>query len=232
MQVLLDRGHKRYLVFVTEDKPILCPYSNRLVSQPQNTLNGIAQKHKLRGSWTSYTTPIAKGLFRTWCCWVRQDSDSKSSIQNLMQLSMARLWWWKVPSRTWWGWVQQTISKRFYSEPDVVKYNKDIVSRNMTSFLVLNHERIRYRNGPLKPYDNHWWDHLANNNINLLQGASTLCLQKLYDSLAKEPISTHPKWATWTLDTKNKKADLQSIVKNNCKHLSANRQRSYCSFFI
>ncbi len=28
------------------------------------------------------------------------------------------------------------------------------------------------------------------------------------------------------------KADLQSIVKDNCKHLSANCQRSYCSFFI
>ncbi len=87
MQVLLDRGHNRHLVFVTKDKPMLCPYSNRLVSLLWNTSNGIAQKHKLRGRWTSYTTPIAKVLLRTWCCWVRQDSDSKSSIQNLMQLS-------------------------------------------------------------------------------------------------------------------------------------------------
>jgi hypothetical protein len=30
VQVLLDRGHNRHLVF---DKPMLCPYSNRLVSQ-------------------------------------------------------------------------------------------------------------------------------------------------------------------------------------------------------
>jgi hypothetical protein len=30
-------------------------------------------------------------------------------------------------------------------------------------------------------------------------------LQKLDDSLAKEPISTHAKCATWKLDTKNKK---------------------------
>jgi hypothetical protein len=50
--------------------------------------------------------------------------------------------------------------------------------------------------------------------------------------LAKEPISTHAKHETWTLETKDKKADLQSIGKDNCKHLSANRQRSYCSFFI
>jgi hypothetical protein len=99
-----------------------------------------------------------------------------------------------------------------------------IVSCNMTSFLVLNHEKVRYRNEPLKPYNNNWWDHLANDNINHLRGASTLCLQKLDDSLAKEPISTHAKCATWTLA---QKADFQSIVKHNCKHLSANHQRSY-----
>ncbi len=104
-----------------------------------------------------------------------------------------------------------------------------IASCNMTSFLVLNHERVRYCNGPLKPYDTNWWDPLANDNINHLQGASTLHLQKLDDSSSKEPISTHAKRATWTLA---QKADLQSIVKHNCKHLSANRQRSYCSFFI
>ncbi len=170
MRVLLDRGHNRHLVFVIKDKPMLCPYSNRLVSQSWNMSNGIAQKRKHRGSWTSYTTPVAKGLLRTWCCWVRQESDSKSSIQKLMQLITTR-----------------------------------IVSRNMTSFLVLNHERVGFFNGPLKPNNNHWWDHLANDNINHLQGASTLRLQNLDDSLAKEPISTQVKRATWTLDTKDKK---------------------------
>ncbi len=33
VQVLLDCGHNRHLVFVTKDKPMLCPYSNRLVLQ-------------------------------------------------------------------------------------------------------------------------------------------------------------------------------------------------------
>jgi hypothetical protein len=33
VQVLLDRGHNRHLVFFIKDKPILLPYSNRLVSQ-------------------------------------------------------------------------------------------------------------------------------------------------------------------------------------------------------
>jgi hypothetical protein len=50
VQALLDRGHNRHLVFVTKDKPILFPYSNRLVSQSWNTSNGIAQKRELRGS--------------------------------------------------------------------------------------------------------------------------------------------------------------------------------------
>ncbi len=63
-----------------------------------------------------------------------------------------------------------------------------------------------------------------------LQGAGTLNLQKLDGSLAKDPISTHAKHATRTL-YQRQKADLQSIVKCNCKHLSANRQRSYCSSF-
>jgi hypothetical protein len=44
VRVLLDRGHNRHLVFVTKDKPILFPYSKRLVSQLWNTLNGISQK--------------------------------------------------------------------------------------------------------------------------------------------------------------------------------------------
>jgi hypothetical protein len=56
-------------------------------------------------------------------------------------------------------------------------------------------------------------------------------MQKLNDSLAKEPRSTQcaKKIATWMLDTKDRKADLQTIVKDKCKHLSADHQRSYCS---
>ncbi len=72
----------------------------------------------------------------------------------------------------------------------------------MTSFLVLIHERVRYCNGTLKPNDNRWCDHIANDNINNLQNASKLHLQKLNDSLAKEPISTQGKSATWMLSTK------------------------------
>jgi hypothetical protein len=47
MWVLLDSGSDRGLVFVNKDKPILLPYSKRLVPQLWNTSNGIFQtKHK------------------------------------------------------------------------------------------------------------------------------------------------------------------------------------------
>jgi hypothetical protein len=58
-------------------------------------------------------------------------------------------------------------------------------------------------------------------------------MQKPNNSSAKEPISTQyaNKRATWMLGT-IKKADLQSIVKDKWKHLSANHQRSYCKQLI
>ncbi len=39
--------------------------------------------------------------------------------------------------------------------------------------------------------DTHWWDHITNDKINHLQGSSTLRMQKLKNSLAKEPIKAH-----------------------------------------
>jgi hypothetical protein len=63
--------------------------------------------------------------------------------------------------------------------------------------------------------------------INNLQGSSTLCALKLNHSLALEPQSTQDatKHVTLILDAKYKKADLQSIVRDNCKHLSADQQK-------
>jgi hypothetical protein len=62
----------------------------------------------------------------------------------------------------------------------------------------------------------------------------TLCVPKLNNSLAKEPISTQDanKRATWTLDAKDKQTDLQSIVRDNCKHLSANYQQKLLKLLI
>jgi hypothetical protein len=64
-------------------------------------------------------------------------------------------------------------------------------------------------------------------NINYLQGSSTLRALKLNHSLAMEPQSTQDatKRVTRILDAKYKKSDFQSIVQDNCKHLSANHQK-------
>ena len=63
-------------------------------------------------------------------------------------------------------------------------------------------------------------------NINHLQGHSILGMLKHNNSLAKEPISMQDatRCAIRILDAKYNKADLQSIVENNCKHLSADQQ--------
>jgi hypothetical protein len=64
-------------------------------------------------------------------------------------------------------------------------------------------------------------------NINYLQGSSTLRALKHNHSLAMELQSTQDatKRVTQILYAKYKKADLQSIVQNNCKHLFANHQK-------
>jgi hypothetical protein len=64
-------------------------------------------------------------------------------------------------------------------------------------------------------------------NINYLQGSSTIRALRLNHSLAMAPQSTQDatKHVTRILDAKYQKADLQSIVKNKCKHLSADQQK-------
>jgi hypothetical protein len=46
MQFLLDSGSDGDLIFVNKDKPMLLPYSKRLVPQSWNTLNGIFQTQR------------------------------------------------------------------------------------------------------------------------------------------------------------------------------------------
>jgi hypothetical protein len=64
-------------------------------------------------------------------------------------------------------------------------------------------------------------------NINYLQGSSTLCVLRLNHSLAMEQQSTQDatKHVMRILDAKYHKRDLQSIVRDDCKHLSANQQK-------
>jgi hypothetical protein len=46
VRVLLDSGSNGNLIFVNKDKPMLLPYSKRLVPQTWNTLNGIFQMRR------------------------------------------------------------------------------------------------------------------------------------------------------------------------------------------
>jgi hypothetical protein len=64
-------------------------------------------------------------------------------------------------------------------------------------------------------------------NINYLQGISTIHTLRLNHSLAMEPQRTQDatKRVTRILDANYQKADLQSIVTDKCKHLSANQQK-------
>ncbi len=74
VRVLLDSGSDGDLVFVNVDKPMLLPYSKRLVSQSWTTLNGIFQ--------TEQKARVELNFF--------DYSDSKRTIQNLMWSSMER----------------------------------------------------------------------------------------------------------------------------------------------
>jgi hypothetical protein len=75
VRVLLDSGSDGNFVFFNKDKPMLLPYSKRLVPQSWNTLNGIFQtKPKARIELNFLNTLIAK-----------------SSLQNLILLSTTRI---------------------------------------------------------------------------------------------------------------------------------------------
>jgi hypothetical protein len=118
-------------------------------------------------------------------------------------------------------------SKRFYAEPDVVEYNKDIKpqydlilgTETMKEFgIILNfRDKMTTIDEVILPM----------RNINNLQGSSILCALKHNHSLAMELQSTQDatQHATRILDAKYSKADLESLVKDNFKHLSADQQK-------
>jgi hypothetical protein len=175
VRVLLDSGSDDDLNFVSKDKPMLLPYSKRLVPQSWNTSNGIFQtRHKAR---------VELNFF--------EYSDSK-----------------------W-----------FYSDLDVVEYGKDskpqydliLGTETMKEFgIILNFK------DKMITIDEFI---LLMRNINNLQGASILRALKLNHSFAMEPQSTQDatQRATQILDAKYCKADLQSVGKDNYKHLSADQ---------
>jgi hypothetical protein len=118
-------------------------------------------------------------------------------------------------------------SKRFLVEPDIVKYgenNKPMYDLILGTATMKESGNILDFNAKMITVDE---VELPMQNINHLQGASTLRALTLNHSLAMEPHSTQDatKHVTWILDAQYKKADLQSIVRDNCKHLSANQQK-------
>jgi hypothetical protein len=118
-------------------------------------------------------------------------------------------------------------SKRFYAEPNVDEYNKDskpqydliLGTKTMKEFgIILNLKDEMITTDEII---------LPMRSINNLQGSIILRALKHIYSLAMEPQSTQDatQCATRILDAKYSKADLQSVVMDNCKHLSANHQK-------
>jgi hypothetical protein len=119
-------------------------------------------------------------------------------------------------------------SKRYLAAPDIVEYDKinkpryDIILgvKTMKKYgIILDFKDKMITIDEVK---------LPMQNINHLQGSSTLCALRLNHSLAMELQSTQDatnKRVTRILDAKYKKADLQSIVRDDCKHLSTNQKQ-------
>jgi hypothetical protein len=182
--VLLDSGFDGDLILISKDKPILLPYSKKLVPQLWNTSNEI---------------------FQTKC---------KARIEL--------------------NFFEYSDSKRYNSESDVVEYKKasrlqyDLILGTETMKKVCIVLEFKAKTITIDEII------LPMRNINHLQGASMLGALKLNNSLAMEPKSTQDatKGATRILGTKYNIADLQSIVRDNCKHLSANQQKKLLQLLI
>ncbi len=117
-------------------------------------------------------------------------------------------------------------SKRYLAEPDIVEYDKNnnpqydfiLGVKTMKKYCIILD--FKYKMITVDEVK------LPMQNIKYLQGSSTLRALKLNHGLAMEPQSTQDatKRVTQILDAKYQRADLQSIVRNNCKHLSADQQ--------
>jgi hypothetical protein len=118
-------------------------------------------------------------------------------------------------------------SKRYLAEPDIFEYDKnnkpqyDLILgvKTMKKYaIILDFKDKMITVDEVK---------LPMQNINYLQGSSTLRVLKLNHSLAMESHSTQDatKCIMQILDTKYQKADLQTIVRDDCKHLITNQQK-------
>ncbi len=117
--------------------------------------------------------------------------------------------------------------KRYLAEPDIVEYNKT----NKPQYDLILGVKTMKKYGIILDFKDKMITvdkvKLPMQNINYLQGSSTLSALKLNLSLATEPKSTQEatKRVRRILDAKYQKADLQAIVKDKCNHLSADQQK-------
>jgi hypothetical protein len=140
VQVLLDSGSDRNLVFVNKDKPMLLPSLNKLVPQSWNTSNRIVQ---------------------TKC---------KAGIEL--------------------NFFEYSDSKRYLVQPDIVEYGEnnkpqyDLIlgTKTMKTFGII----LDFKDKMIAVDE----VELPMQNINYLQGSSTLRALKHNHSLAMEPHNT------------------------------------------
>jgi hypothetical protein len=117
--------------------------------------------------------------------------------------------------------------KRYLAEPDIIEYNKT----NRPKYELILGVKTMKKNGIILDFIDKMITvdevKLPIQNINYLQGSSTLRALKLNHSLVMEQQITQDatKHVMRILDAKYQKADLQSIVRDNCKHLSTNQQK-------
>ncbi len=118
-------------------------------------------------------------------------------------------------------------SKKFYVEPDVVEYDKD---SKLQYDLIFGMETMKELGIILNFRDKMITIDeiiLPMKNINNMQGSSILQALRHNHSLAMELQSTQDATLRETriLDAKHSKADLQSAIRDHCKHLTANQQK-------
>ncbi len=119
-------------------------------------------------------------------------------------------------------------SKRYLASPDIVEYDKfnrphyDVILgvKTMKEYSII----LDFKDKMITVDE----VEMPMQNIKYLQGSSTLRALRLNHSLAMELQSTQyaTKHVTRILDAKHQKADLQSIVTDKCKHLSADQQKT------
>jgi hypothetical protein len=122
---------------------------------------------------------------------------------------------------------ENSDSKRYLAEPDIVEYDKInkpqydriLGFKTMKKYVII----LDFKDKMITVDE----VKLPMQNINYLQGSSTLHALRLNHSLAMEPQTTQDatKRVTQILDTKYQKADLQSIVRDDCKHLSTDQKK-------